>query len=515
MTTPDNNDQQKVEPTQWVFANKTLPPERLTQYADAGHNVLIAPVTRHADYDALVKPASAAGVLSGDPEYTAGHIPNHPRYPRYSYREEGPANYDLTVDHGLIGPSEDWWNSVHPHQRGADHGPDKNDPNDPGGKYILGRENEREVKPVNWVLHGACCPIIKTQPKDELGWQFDLDTLLNVYRDYRAAQRMVSAELLICRATDEAVPGEGLAKTKNKTGYVLSYRTMAGGKKQFIVACWDHAAGDYTNLVQWDVAKFEPSWVRVRVHVRDAGIIIALVNRDTGLQLADFPPYDSAKDGNANHTRLGSKQSGNRGGYVFFGRAIGDGPPGGPKDPESAAFARFSVLPNDAPPGPPPGPAPGPKPPPENPKPPPEPAPPPPPKPPPDGGGQPPPPKPPPPEPPPPQRTHVVKSGETLSGIAGQYNVTPQAIQQANDLADPNVIYEGQVLKIPPPGATPPPAPPAPEPEPAPQPQPEPDPEPKPPPVPLPPNPGQDETPLPIPNPPTGDPHPGKLHPDS
>lgn len=47
---------------------------------------------------------------------------------------------------------------------------------------------------------------------------------------------------------------------------------------------------------------------------------------------------------------------------------------------------------------------------------------------------------------------HVVRAGETLSGIATQYNTTPSAIAQANGITNQALIFVGQVLKIP--GAT-------------------------------------------------------------
>ena len=46
-------------------------------------------------------------------------------------------------------------------------------------------------------------------------------------------------------------------------------------------------------------------------------------------------------------------------------------------------------------------------------------------------------------------RKHVVQAGETLLGIALQYNTTTQAIMQANNLANPNLLRVGQELVIP------------------------------------------------------------------
>lgn len=45
---------------------------------------------------------------------------------------------------------------------------------------------------------------------------------------------------------------------------------------------------------------------------------------------------------------------------------------------------------------------------------------------------------------------HTVKRGETLSSISRLYGVTVQAIIEANQLTNPNLIYEGQRLRIPP-----------------------------------------------------------------
>lgn len=46
------------------------------------------------------------------------------------------------------------------------------------------------------------------------------------------------------------------------------------------------------------------------------------------------------------------------------------------------------------------------------------------------------------------QTTYVVKSGDTLSGIAAKFGTTYQAIAAKNGISDPNLIYPGQVLKI-------------------------------------------------------------------
>jgi LysM repeat protein len=46
-------------------------------------------------------------------------------------------------------------------------------------------------------------------------------------------------------------------------------------------------------------------------------------------------------------------------------------------------------------------------------------------------------------------RTHVVQAGETLYSIARKYDVSPEALAQANSLTNPNRIVPGQVLKIP------------------------------------------------------------------
>lgn len=73
--------------------------------------------------------------------------------------------------------------------------------------------------------------------------------------------------------------------------------------------------------------------------------------------------------------------------------------------------------------------------------------------------------------------THVVKLGETLSGIAWQYGTTVSALMQANGISNPNYIYAGQTLTIP--GCVPSPPHPGPGPKP-PHPQP-PHPQPRPP----------------------------------
>lgn len=46
------------------------------------------------------------------------------------------------------------------------------------------------------------------------------------------------------------------------------------------------------------------------------------------------------------------------------------------------------------------------------------------------------------------ERTYTVKSGDTLSGIAAQFGTTYQKIAADNGIANPNLIYPGQVLVI-------------------------------------------------------------------
>lgn len=47
------------------------------------------------------------------------------------------------------------------------------------------------------------------------------------------------------------------------------------------------------------------------------------------------------------------------------------------------------------------------------------------------------------------RRTYTVRSGDTLSAIARQFDTTIEALARANDIADPNVIDIGQELVIP------------------------------------------------------------------
>jgi LysM repeat protein len=46
------------------------------------------------------------------------------------------------------------------------------------------------------------------------------------------------------------------------------------------------------------------------------------------------------------------------------------------------------------------------------------------------------------------QKTYTVKSGDTLSGIAAMFGTTYQKIAADNGIANPNLIFPGQVLTI-------------------------------------------------------------------
>lgn len=69
------------------------------------------------------------------------------------------------------------------------------------------------------------------------------------------------------------------------------------------------------------------------------------------------------------------------------------------------------------------------------------------------GAGAPPPPPPPP--APAPGDTYVVQPGDTLSGIGAELGVDWREIAQLNGIADPELIYVGQVLKVPAGGSAP------------------------------------------------------------
>ena len=45
--------------------------------------------------------------------------------------------------------------------------------------------------------------------------------------------------------------------------------------------------------------------------------------------------------------------------------------------------------------------------------------------------------------------TYVVQSGDTLSGIAARFGTTVQELVQLNDISNPNLLYIGEVLKLP------------------------------------------------------------------
>lgn len=64
----------------------------------------------------------------------------------------------------------------------------------------------------------------------------------------------------------------------------------------------------------------------------------------------------------------------------------------------------------------------------------------------------------PPPPPPPQQQTYVVQPGDTLTAIAARFGTTVQALVQANNIVNPNLIFVGQVLIIPGTVVQPPPA---------------------------------------------------------
>src|SRR5262249_26936825 len=44
--------------------------------------------------------------------------------------------------------------------------------------------------------------------------------------------------------------------------------------------------------------------------------------------------------------------------------------------------------------------------------------------------------------------SYVVRPGDTLSSIAARFNTTQEAIMATNNIADPNLIFVGQILFI-------------------------------------------------------------------
>lgn len=49
---------------------------------------------------------------------------------------------------------------------------------------------------------------------------------------------------------------------------------------------------------------------------------------------------------------------------------------------------------------------------------------------------------------------YKIKAGDTLSGIAAQFGITVEDIVKYNNISDPNAVYEGETILIPPAGAT-------------------------------------------------------------
>lgn len=45
--------------------------------------------------------------------------------------------------------------------------------------------------------------------------------------------------------------------------------------------------------------------------------------------------------------------------------------------------------------------------------------------------------------------THIVRRGDTLGTIAARYGTTVMAVMRANGIMNPNLLYEGQALRIP------------------------------------------------------------------
>ena len=45
--------------------------------------------------------------------------------------------------------------------------------------------------------------------------------------------------------------------------------------------------------------------------------------------------------------------------------------------------------------------------------------------------------------------TYTVKAGDTLGAIAKKHNTTVEALVASNGIKNPNLIYVGQVLRIP------------------------------------------------------------------
>ena len=48
------------------------------------------------------------------------------------------------------------------------------------------------------------------------------------------------------------------------------------------------------------------------------------------------------------------------------------------------------------------------------------------------------------------ESTHVVQKNETLGGIARKYGVSTAALQSFNGISNPNLLFVGKKLKIPP-----------------------------------------------------------------
>ncbi len=288
----------------WAVLDYELTNEVIQRYTRRPDTfVLLSTITRHYQHHTKTVPTGALGVLSADPEYTAGQHLTHPTAGNWAYRKRRSTWHHNTIEHGLLPPITTI-DRAGPAHRGLLRRSDEPAP------YGLGPAAWLDGTPY-YVLQGYLCPI----PAESYTLEFHINPLTIPAAGYAAVAFGVNTDHAFANWADAPDP----------SGYIVTY----DANRRLALHSWDEATGRIIERAGVPAAGGDDNWKRIHIVVSPTDLRVRFLNYGTGDVVAEIPGEQDAPEWATQW----------RGRYVYLGRYAPE-----PTNPAVCQFANLAVI---------------------------------------------------------------------------------------------------------------------------------------------------------------------------